>query len=610
MDKIFREVIIMSKMSKLPHRSELPVDKTWDLSAIYSTEKEWKDDIKSFYGLLEEIGAYKGRLSCPDNLVECLTKIDLATIKARAIKAYAWLMSDTDKSNSKYKENVALATSLIDKGDKAIAYVKPELLNLKEEVINEIYKTTPALKKYEFYFRKLAKLKKHILPDEQEKIFTISGPLRRAPYDIYTTFVNADIKLPEIIDENGEHVTLSPARARKFIQSSNRDVRRNTYEKMTATYHSYRNTFASIYNASIKASELNSQIHHYDSIIESALDENNIPISLYELTVNAIHDYIPLLQRYMRLKKQMLKYDKFYYYDTKAPLTSSFENELTFEEGCRIIKEALAPLGDDYLKKLDKAFNERWIDYMENVGKKSGAYNLNVYAAHPYLLMSWQNSYDSLSTLAHELGHAMHCLYSNENQEFVNSTYAVFCAEIASTVNENLLREYNYKNSDEKGKLYYDHVLLDGIYVTVYNQTMFAEFEKNAHELVEKGGYLTADLLESMWVKLLQRYYGETVELHELAGAGWSRIPHFYRPFYVYQYATGFVSAYSISQNILYGDGETVKKYIDFLSSGGSDYPINILNKTGIDITKYETFSFMFKKFKETLIRLENAYSL
>lgn len=595
------------KKAALPKRGEIPAAARWHLEDIYKTKEDWQTARDGLAKTLEEIQSFRGRLSDPQALLDCLTKQDEMEITLSAVFAWARMMSDTDTGNQDAQAAVASVMPLLDKAGAATSFIEPELLALPEEKLRALPDALPGLQKYRFHLQELLRLKAHILTPEQEAFLASTGELRSAARNTYTVMVNADLKFPDTLGEDGRLTPLSESRYMKFLRSEKQDVRKDAFTKLFQTYRAFRNTFALLYSSSVKASQFTASMRHYATMREAALDANNIPVSVYDKAIEATRAYLPELHRYMSIKKKLLHLDKLHMYDLYVPIVEKPAVSYPYEQARPILKEALQPLGQTYLHDLFQGLQSGWVDRCENQGKRSGAYSWGVYGVHPFVLMSWNDTYESLSTLAHEMGHSMHSWYSSQEQEFTNSEYTIFCAEVASTTNENLLLEYMLQQAKGKERLYYLNLYLEQIRTTVFRQMLFAEFELETHTLAEKGEALTADRLEGIWMKLNRDYYGDGVVLDEELAAEWSRIPHFYRPFYVYQYATGYAAAMTLSHNLRTKGASAQKAYLDYLASGGSDYSIKLLQNAGVDMTSTEPFRITFEKFRRCLDELEQT---
>lgn len=592
------------KNAALPNREDIPAEARWHLDDIYKTAAEWQAARDGITKTLAEIQKFRGRLSEPQALLDCLTKQDEMEITLSAVFAWARMMADTDTGNQEYQAAVASVMPLLDKAGAATSFIEPELLALPEEKLRALPEALPGLRKYRFHLQELLRLKAHILTPEQESFLARTGELRSSARNTYTVMVNADLKFPDTLGEDGRLTPLSESRYMKFLRSEKQDVRKDAFTKLFQTYHAFRNTFASLYSSSVKASQFTASMRHYATMREAALDANNIPVSVYDKAIEATRSYLPELHRYMAVKKQLLQLDELHMYDLYVPIVEKPAVSYPYEKAQPILREALQPLGQTYLHDLFHGLASGWVDRYENQGKRSGAYSWGVYGVHPFVLMSWNDTYESLSTLAHEMGHSMHSWYSSQKQEFTNSEYTIFCAEVASTTNENLLLEYMLQHAKGRERLYYLNLYLEQIRTTVFRQMLFAEFELETHTVAEKGEALTADRLENIWMKLNRDYYGEDVVLDKELAAEWSRIPHFYRPFYVYQYATGYAAAMTLSHNLRTKGEPAQKAYLNYLASGGSDYSITLLQNAGVDMTGTEPFKITFEKFRRCLDEL------
>lgn len=591
--------------STLPSRESIPAEQRWHLDDIYPTKAAWTAARDKIPAQLQEIKKFRGKLCDPQALLDCLTKQDEMEIALSSVFAWARMMADTDTANQEYQADAASVMPLLDQAGAATAFIEPELLALPEEQLNGLSSALPGLSKYRFRLHELLRMKAHILTPEQESFLARTGELRSAARDTYTVMVNADLSFPDTLGEDGKLTTLSESRYMNFLRSGNQAVRKDAFTKLFQTYHAFRNTFASLYSSSIKSSQFTTSMRHYKTMREAALDANNIPLAVYDNAIRATHAALPELHRYMDLKKRLLKLDAVHMYDLYVPVVKKPAASYTYEQAKVILKDALAPLGNTYEHDLFQGLESGWVDRCENKGKRSGAYSWGVYGVHPFVLMSWNNTYESVSTLAHEMGHSMHSWYSSQKQDFVNSEYTIFCAEVASTTNENLLLEYMLQHAKGSERLYYLNLYLEQIRTTVFRQMLFAEFELLTHAAVEKGDILTADRLESTWMQLNRTYYGENVILDPGLSSEWSRIPHFYRPFYVYQYATGYAAAMTLSHNLRIKGKPAQDAYLDYLASGGSDYSIALLQRAGVDMTTPEPFQITFQKFTDCLNELE-----
>ena len=600
-------MMINQTAATIPAREDCADEQKWNLSDIYPSRKEWQKARDGLPSQFTAIQKEKGRLHHPEALLDCLRKQDEMEITLSSVFAWARMMADTDTANQEYQADAASVMPLLDQAGAAVSFIEPELLSLPDPVLKTMPDALPGLAKYRFRLQELLRTKSHILTPEQEAMLARTGELRSAARNTYTVMVNADLHFPDTLSESGQLVPLSESRYMTFLRSADRRVRKDAFTKLFDTYHKFRNTFASLYQSSVKASQFLAESRHYSTMREAALDANNIPASVYDTAISVTHEFLPELHRYMKLKQKLLHLDAVHMYDLYVPIVERPQTVFTYEKATAALQKALAPLGPAYRNDLFHGLENGWVDRCENQGKRSGAYSWGVYGVHPFVLMSWNNTYESISTLAHEMGHAMHSFYSSRHQEYTNSEYSMFCAEVASTTNENLLLEYMLRHAQGKERLYYLNLYLEQIRTTVFRQVLFAEFEQITHEAAERGEALTADFLEKNWMELNRLYYGKDVLLDEGLRAEWSRIPHFYRPFYVYQYATGYAAAMALSARLREGSEDARDAYLSYLASGGSDYSIRLLQQAGVDMTSREPFDTTFRKFHECLDDLETS---
>ncbi|MEQ8156059.1 MAG: oligoendopeptidase F, partial [Clostridiaceae bacterium] len=526
--------------------------------------------------------------------------------QAEKLMVYAHLRSDEDTAKSKFqvmkdKINTYLA-ELASYG----AFFVPEILELNEEfLLNEINRI-PELKIYEFLFKDILKDKPHTLSKELEELMASVSDCLEAPSNIHNLLTNADMKFGTIEDEHENTVELNEGNYSVFLRSKDRKVRKDAFRKIYGGYKSLENTLAASLTSSIKNDIFAAKTRKYSSALEAALKPNNIPLEVYKNSVKTINDNLSLLHRYIKLKKQLLKLDKMHMYDLYVPAIDIPKEHIEYEDAVETIEKALKPLGKEYLSIFREGIESGWVDVFNNKGKRSGAYSWGSYDTMPYVLLNYNHQHHDVSTLAHEMGHSIHSYYSKKTQPYFYAGYTIFCAEVASTTNEALLIHYLIeKEANKNKKLYFINEELEQIRTTVFRQLMFAEFELMTHESLEKGEPLSAEDLNSIWMDLNKKYHGEHMNVDEEIASEWSRIPHFYTDFYVYQYATGYAAASSFANSILKGEESAVEKYKGFLKSGGSDYPINILKNAGVDMTSSRPLEATMERFKELLDMLE-----
>lgn len=595
------------KKSGVPARQEIPQEFKWDLESVYATDEEWERDFAAVKELAEKIKGYSGRLGASaGTLLECLKLRDEIMVLGSQVIVFANLRRDEDTSNAKHQGMADRAGSLGVVLNTAVSFIEPELLGLEDGVVSGFLKEEPGLDEYRHYLDNVLRQKPHTLSPREEQLLAMAGELDDAPYNIFSMLNNADMRFPEIRDEEGEKVELSHGRYIKFMQSPDRRVRREAYEAMYTTYGNVINTLATSLNSKIKGGMFFARARNFASAREAALFTDNIPVSVYDNVVDTINANLEPLHRYVSLKKRVLGLEKIAMHDIYAPLVSEVKMEVPFAKAREMVLAALAPLGEEYVRDASKAFTEGWIDVYENKGKRSGAYSWGSYSTKPFMLLNYDDTLNDASTLAHELGHSMHSYYSKTNLPPSTAQYPIFLAEVASTLNEALLNDYLLKTTEDKQKrLYIINEYLETIRGTVYRQTLFAEFEKEIYARSEAGQSLTNEDFSNLWLELNKKYYGPEMEVDDLIGLEWARIPHFYYNFYVYKYVTGFAAATCLAQNVLAGDEEATKRYLQFLKSGGSDYPLNILKTAGVDMTEPKPLVTTLEVFSKLLAELE-----
>lgn len=597
----------MSQTStSLPTREEIQAEYKWRVEDIYANEELWQVDFKKIKDDLPKIAEYKGSLSqSADKLAACLKLRDEINIICGKLFAYARLHRDENSADAKYQALVGKMEGLLAEAGAATAYLEPEILAMAEDTLSA-FRNKPSLADYNFYFDNLARQKEHVLSPAEEEILSRSVEVTQASENIFNMLAHADIKFPELTGEDGKTITLSEGRYRSLIMSSDRHVRKDAFNGLFGTYNDFRNTFAATLAGNVKKSIFYAQIRKYNSTLESALSEGNIPLAVYTNLIDTVTNNLAPLHRYVALKKKVLQLDSIHMYDLYTPLAKEVTFNIAYTEGQKLVREALAPLGSEYADILNKGLTSGWIDVYENKGKQTGAYSWGVYSVHPFVLLNYNDRLEDVSTLAHEMGHAIHSHYSQANQPFSKSQYTIFTAEVASTTNEILLNDYLLKNTtDKQKKLYLINQYLEMVRATVYRQTMFAEFEKDIYDKAESGETLTADLLDGMWHELNVKYYGADITVDKEIDIEWARIPHFYWNFYVYQYVTGYAAATTLADKMLQEGVGAQQRYIGFLKSGGSDYPINILKNAGVDMSNPQPVELTLNKFSYMLDELE-----
>jgi oligoendopeptidase F len=571
----------------LPKREEIPDQFKWDLTAIYPSLDAWEADFQQLKGLTAEMGRKTaGFLDSVANLAAVLQMKDKMGRILDKLFVYARMHKDENNAAPKYQALASRIQSLATDASAAVSFIVPALVQLSPEQLAAYQQQLPDLRLYERFFAEIVRQKQHIRSASEEKLLAESGEMADAAQAIFSMFDNADLKFPALRDEDGNMVELTKGRYSRFLESKDRRVRQDAFNALYNTYSQYRNTLGATLNASVKGDVFYAKARRFGSALEASLDDDNIAVTVYDRLIETVHGFFPALHRYLNLRLQLLKLSELHMYDLYTPLIPEYQRTVPYEEAKEIVLAALQPLGEAYCAQVAQGFASGWIDVYENVGKTSGAYAWGAYDTHPYILLNYQDKINDVFTIAHEVGHAMHSFYSNRTQPYVYAGYKIFVAEVASTVNEALLLNYLLsKTSDPKEKQYLINQWLEQFRTTLFRQTMFAEFEKLIHAEVEKGGALTAQFFSEHYFKLNENYYGAAkVIIDDLIAMEWSRIPHFYTGFYVYKYATGYAAATALSQQILKEGAPAQARYLEFLKSGDSDYPLNLLRKAGVDM--------------------------
>ena len=574
----------------------------WKLEDIYADNEKWEEDYAKAGRLIARVAECAGSMDTAEGLLTTCTRQEEASLVCIRLYSYARMRRDEDNGNTTYQALADRAQSLLVKLMSATAFFNPELIRVGHEKVEKFFAELPELERYRRELESVLRLEAHTLSPEEEKLLAEAGEMASAPDTIYSMLTDADFTFGEIEGEDGKPVTLTSGRFIPLLESKDRRVRRDAYEAYYKKYHEFSNTIAATYAASVKKDAFFARTRGYSGAREMSLFENEIPESVYDALIEAVHRHLPAMHRYLALRKKALGVDKLHFYDIYVPIVPDVDMGVDYEAACKIVVENLKPLGEQYVEDLKHAFTDGWIDVYENQGKTSGAYSWGAYGMHPFVLLNYEKTLDNIFTLAHELGHSMHTFYSNKNQTFVNSEYPLFLAEIASTTNEAILLEGLKKTTARKEELMaLCNYQLEQIRGTVYRQTLFAEFEREMHGLATRGEALTGEKLTQVYRELNERYYAGA-EVDDDIAIEWMRIPHFYRAFYVYQYATGFSSAVAIAEHILTtGDASG---YLKFLTTGGSDYPLEELKIAGVDLTKPDTVRSALRVFDETIDEL------
>ena len=596
----------MSDLKVLKKREEIEAKDKWKLEEIFASDEEWENAFKELKEEAPSLKEFEGKLNNKENIKEFLDKyVDLG-IKAETIYIYAHLKCDEDTSNSKYQAMMNKVDAYMAEYASYTAYFVPEILSQEESLIRDIINNNEELKTYKFMFEDILKEKPHILSKSEEELLASVSDCLDAPSSIHNMLTNADMRFGDIIDEDGEKVELTEGNYSSFIKSKDRKVRKEAFETLFGKYKNLENTFATTLSSSIKNFNFAAKIRKYNSALEASLKPNDIPLEVYKNAVNTIDANLKSLHRYVSLKKKLLGLDEMHMYDLYVPVIEIPKEHIEFNKAVDMVVEGLKPLGNEYLDIFKSGVQNGWIDIYQNKGKRGGAYSWGGYKTMPYVLLNYNYELHDVSTLAHEMGHSIHSYYSRKEQPYIYAGYTLFCAEVASTTNEALLIHHLInKEEDKNKKLYLINQELEQIRTTVFRQLMFAEFELYTHESLEKGIPLTAEDYNKAWHDLNVKYFGPDMVVDNEIDIEWARIPHFYSDFYVYQYATGYAAASALAKAILEGKGEAVPKYINFLKSGGSDYPIEILKNAGVDMTTSKPLEATIERFNELLDMLD-----
>ncbi|WP_067729587.1 oligoendopeptidase F [Oceanobacillus damuensis] len=598
----------MAKSTKeLPKRSEVPLDSTWRLEDIFTTDEQWQEERKQLQQDIPKIEEYKGKLSeSADALYGVLKLQDELSERLGKLFTYSHMRYDQDTTNSFYQGMNSQAETILTVASSAMSYIVPEVLKMDEEKINRFLEEKEELQLYRKVLDEINRQRPHVLSEREEALLAEASEPMSSSATTFGMLNNADLTFPAIKNEDGEEVDVTHGRYSTFLESKDRRVREDAFKAVYDTYGKFKNTFSSTLSGNVKTDNFSAKIRNYESARQSALDNNNIPEQVYDNLVEAVNEKLSLLHRYTELRKKVLEVDELHMYDLYTPLVKDVEMKVSYEQAKDYVTKGLKPLGSDYAEILKEGFENRWIDVEENKGKRSGAYSSGAYGTNPYILMNWQDDVNNTFTLAHELGHSVHSYYTRKYQPSRYGNYSIFVAEVASTTNEALLNDYLLKNlEDEKQKLYILNHFLEGFRGTVFRQTMFAEFEHDIHVRAQNGEALTADKLTEIYYELNKKYYGDAVVSDEEVGLEWARIPHFYYNYYVYQYATGYSAATALANNILEGAEGAVDRYLDFLKAGSSDYPIEVLKKAGVDMTSKQPILDALDVFEEKLNEME-----
>lgn len=595
----------------LKQRSDIAKEYKWNIEAMYPDESQWEKDIEECINSASDFEKYKGKItSSAMTLFEVLKEKDRIWQRLEHAFVYAAMKKDEDNRVTKYQSMDDKCSAAIAKVSASMSFFAPELLEASEELILSYIEENSELKQYEFVLKDALREKKHVLSSAEENILAQLSEVTGAANDVFKMLNNADLNFGSIVDENGNTVNLTHGNYINFMESHDRNVRKAAFCNMYESYKKLINTIAVNYNYNTKNDVVSARIRRYDSSRQAALYGGNIPENVYDSLIETVHEYLPVLHRYIELRKKVLGVDELKMYDIYVPLVKIPKQHISYHKALEIMQEALSPLGEEYLAQVDKGTKEGWIDVYENQGKTSGAYSFGAYDSMPYILLNYTDTLEDVFTIVHEMGHSMHSWYTRNNQPYTYGDYSIFTAEVASTVNEALLIKHLLgKETDPEMRKYLINHYIEGFRTTLFRQTMFAEFELMTHQEIENGGVLTAEFLCDRYDELNKKYFGPSLSDDEYIRYEWARIPHFYRSFYVYQYATGYSAASAISEKILTEGKPARDNYIRFLKSGSSDYPVELLKIAGVDMSSPEPVRMAMETFKNLVGEFEKLIS-
>ena len=596
----------MEQVTKLRKRNEIPVEDTWNLTDLYPSDEAWEQEAATLEDDSKVLAGFAGTLgSSAEVLLDYLTKMEQLHEKAGLLANYCMRKADEDTTVAKYQAMSGKFMSMIVALNAATSFETPEIMAISDETLNAFYAQVPALERYRRFLTDLRRMKAHVLSAEQERLLAAAGEMSHAPSKVYGMLNNADMKFQDACDSEGVKHPLSQGTFIRYQSSPDRELRRSAYENLYDSFGAFKNTSAGLLDAQNKQLKFFAEARNYPDAFTASLDGTNVPTSVYLNLIQAVHENMDKMHRYVRLRKKLLGVDELHFYDVYAPLVADVDKQIAFEDAKKVVYDALAPLGEDYRKVLQHGFDNRWIDVYENEGKRSGAYSAGA-AVHPYVLLNYSGTLDSQFTLAHEMGHALHSYYSNKTQNPIDSDYVIFVAEVASTCNEALLMEYLLqRTTDKKEQAYLINHFLEQFKGTLFRQTMFAEFELNIGRMVAEGKTLTAEVLSAEYRRLNEEYFGPDMVVDDRIALEWARIPHFYYDYYVFQYATGYSAAIALSRKILSGEENAVQNYLNFLSGGCSASPIDLLKGAGVDMTSSEPVAQALELFGQLIDRME-----
>ena len=595
----------MDEMKRIRSREEIPEEDKWAIEDLYATDAAWEEDLKTVADDQEYLASFAGKLADPRQLYDYLHRSEELNTKADRLGNYCMRKADEDTRNATYQAMQGRFMSVFVALGAATSFDTPEIMSISDEDMDRFYGEYPALERYRRYLTNLRRMKAHTLSAAEEKLLAAAGEMADAPDSIYGAFADADLTFPDAVDSKGEKHPLTQGTFVPLEESTDRILRKSAYENLYDSFAAFKNTAAATLNAQNKQLKFFAEARKYENAFERSLDRTNVPTSVYLNLIEAVHNNVDKMHRYVRLRKKLLGVDQLHFYDIYTPLVADADRKIPYGEAKQTIYDALHPLGEDYRAILKEGFENRWIDVYQNTGKRSGAYSAGA-QVQPFVLMNYSGTLDSQFTLAHEMGHAIHSYLSNKHQKPIDADYVIFVAEVASTCNEALLMEYLLgKTTDKKERAYLINHFLDQFKGTIYRQTMFAEFELNIGRLVAEGQTLTAEVLCAEYKRLNELYYGPDMVVDDRIAMEWARIPHFYYNYYVIQYATGYSAAIALSRRILAERETAVKEYLNFLSGGCSKSPFDLLKGAGVDMTSRDPVNQALELFGQLLDEME-----
>ena len=604
------EDVTNSPVAKItPKRSELPLEMTWDLTLIYSSDEQWEADFARIEATLPAFAAFSGQLAHATTLLQCLQMRDESGAQIGKLGSYASLSKAGDNADSLAQSRYDRINGLYSRRAAATSFIEPQILAIPSETLKSLLEEEEALKLYEYYFETLERERAHTKSAEVEEVLAQLSEPMSAAQAAFRQFNNADLKFPAITDENGQEQELTHGKFINFLQNTDQSVRERAFKTMHGEFFKWRNTLASTLGGTVKTHVALSRVRGYASVLSMELGPDAIPTNVYTNLISTVHERLPVLHRYLRLRKKRLGLDTLKMWDLYVPIVENVERTIAFEEGKRLVLESIKPLGEIPRQIIARGFEERWVDVLENEGKTSGAFSDGSFLTPPYMLLNYQDKLESVFTLAHEWGHSLHSFLARESQPYVYAGYTIFVAEVASTLLEALLSHHMLEDAKQKGdkqlQMYLLNQVAERFRQTLFRQTLFAEFELRIHEIIERNEALTAEGMSEIYLEINRAYYGAEVEVDDIAAIEWARIPHFYYGYYVYQYATGISAAQSLAKQILEEGAPAVERYLEFLRGGGSKTSIDLLKGAGVDMTTPAPIHAALDAFENAVAQME-----